>query len=208
MRRIGPSESPGRCCASPTCLSTPSRETSRAVSAPAGSPGPSSRCSSCCCDTRQVLSANASSRSVGLRLPDHRQLARGLRRLPAAQDRGSQRAAADPHRPRHRLRRPGNPAVTGLQARIARQPLRRRVGVLAALGVGLAVLVTATAAYITVRMQLTRSVDDSLLDRARQAVGSSSGTRRSLVGCQQSRSSSPTFVSPRPRRWGGVRGPR
>jgi two-component system, OmpR family, sensor histidine kinase MprB len=65
--------------------------------------------------------------------------------------------------------------VTGLQARIARQPLRRRVGVLAALGVGLAVLVTATAAYITVRMQLTRSVDDSLLDRARQAVGSQLG---------------------------------
>jgi two-component system sensor histidine kinase MprB len=65
--------------------------------------------------------------------------------------------------------------VTGVQARLARQPLRSRVGVLAALGVGLAVLLTATAAYITVRVQLTRSVDDSLLDRARQAVATQLG---------------------------------
>jgi two-component system sensor histidine kinase MprB len=57
--------------------------------------------------------------------------------------------------------------VTALRARIARLPLRTRVGALAALGVGIAVLLTATAAYLTVRMQLTNSVDDSLLDRAR-----------------------------------------
>ena len=44
---------------------------------------------------------------VGLRLPDHRQLARGLRRLPAPQDRGRGRAPADPHRARRRLRAEG-----------------------------------------------------------------------------------------------------
>jgi two-component system, OmpR family, sensor histidine kinase MprB len=60
--------------------------------------------------------------------------------------------------------------VTGLRTRIARLPLRTRVGVLAALGVGLAILLTATAAYITVRVQLIRSVDESLLDRAEQYV--------------------------------------
>jgi two-component system, OmpR family, sensor histidine kinase MprB len=65
--------------------------------------------------------------------------------------------------------------VTGLRVRIARLPLRTRVGALAALGVGLAVLVTATAAYFTVRMQLTNSVDDSLLDRARQLVATQFG---------------------------------
>jgi two-component system sensor histidine kinase MprB len=65
--------------------------------------------------------------------------------------------------------------MTGLRARIARLPLRTRVGALAALGVGLAVLVTATAAYLTVRMQLTNSVDDSLLDRARVFVATQFG---------------------------------
>ena len=65
--------------------------------------------------------------------------------------------------------------MTSLRARIARLPLRTRVGALAALGVGLAVLVTAAAGYITVRVQVTRSVDDNLLDRARQAVSSPLG---------------------------------
>ncbi|MGH8774220.1 MAG: HAMP domain-containing sensor histidine kinase [Jiangellaceae bacterium] len=59
-----------------------------------------------------------------------------------------------------------------LRAWIARLPLRTRVGALAALGVGLAIMLTASAAYVTVRVQLTRSVDDNLLDRARQAVSS------------------------------------
>jgi two-component system sensor histidine kinase MprB len=49
-------------------------------------------------------------------------------------------------------------------------PLRRRVGVLAALGVGLAVLITAMAAYWTVRVQLTQSVDEDLLARANAAA--------------------------------------
>ncbi len=60
--------------------------------------------------------------------------------------------------------------MTGVRARIARLPLRTRVGALAALGVGLAILLTATAAYLTVRVQLIRSVDESLFDRAQQYV--------------------------------------
>ncbi len=54
-------------------------------------------------------------------------------------------------------------------------PLRRRVGVLAALGVGLAILITAVAAYWTVRIQLTQSVDENLLSRAYQGVTSGLG---------------------------------
>jgi two-component system sensor histidine kinase MprB len=59
--------------------------------------------------------------------------------------------------------------------RVGRLPLRRRVAALAAIGVGLAVLLTATAAYVTVRVQLTQHVDDNLLDRARAAVSSPLG---------------------------------
>ena len=70
--------------------------------------------------------------------------------------------------------RSGWPVVARLRERIAGLPLRTRVGALAALGVGLAVLLTALAAYLTVRMQLTQSVDDDLLDRAHQAAGSTS----------------------------------
>jgi two-component system, OmpR family, sensor histidine kinase MprB len=71
--------------------------------------------------------------------------------------------------------------VTGPRVRIARLPLRTRVGALAALGVGLAILLTATAAYVTVRVQLTRSVEDDLLDRARQAVTSPLGDPAALT---------------------------
>lgn len=56
--------------------------------------------------------------------------------------------------------------------RVRRLPLRTRVGALAALGVGLAVLATAIAAYTTVRVQLTNSADSNLFDRAYQAVAS------------------------------------
>ena len=66
------------------------------------------------------------------------------------------------------------PVIVRLRERIAGLPLRKRVGALAAPGVGLAVLLTALAAYLTVRMQLTQSVDDDLLDRAHQAAGSPS----------------------------------
>jgi two-component system sensor histidine kinase MprB len=64
--------------------------------------------------------------------------------------------------------------------RIGRLPLRRRVAALAAIGVGLAVLLTAIAAYATVRVQLTQSVDDNLLDRAHAAVSSPLGDPSTL----------------------------
>ena len=70
---------------------------------------------------------------------------------------------------------PGKRMLTELRERIGRLPLRRRVGALAAIGVGLAVLLTALAAYVTVRTQLTQSVDDNLLDRAHAAVSSPLG---------------------------------
>lgn len=60
--------------------------------------------------------------------------------------------------------------VARVRENVRRMPLRRRVGVLAALGVGLAVLITAMAAYWTVRVQLTQSVDEDLLARAQAAV--------------------------------------
>ena len=59
-----------------------------------------------------------------------------------------------------------------LREGVRRMPLRRRVGVLAALGVGLAILITAMAAYATVRVQLTQGVDENLLNRANQVVSS------------------------------------
>jgi len=62
-----------------------------------------------------------------------------------------------------------------LREGVRRMPLRRRVGVLAALGVGLAVLITAVAAYWTVRVQLTQSVDQNLLSRAHEGVTSRLG---------------------------------
>lgn len=70
---------------------------------------------------------------------------------------------------------PGRAMLARYRERVSRLPLRRRVAALAAIGVGLAVLLTATAAYVTVRVQLTRSVDDNLLDRARAAVSSPLG---------------------------------
>jgi two-component system, OmpR family, sensor histidine kinase MprB len=71
--------------------------------------------------------------------------------------------------------------VSDVRDRIRRLPLRRRVAVLAALGVGIAVLLTALAGYVTVRVQLTRSVDDELFDRARQAVSGPLGDSDALT---------------------------
>ncbi|PZF80013.1 two-component sensor histidine kinase [Jiangella anatolica] len=59
--------------------------------------------------------------------------------------------------------------------------LRTRVGALAALGVGLAVTLTALAAYLTVSSQLQSSVDANLLDRAQQAVSTPFGDPGQLV---------------------------
>jgi two-component system sensor histidine kinase MprB len=50
--------------------------------------------------------------------------------------------------------------------------LRARVGLLVAVGVGLAVALTSVAAYVTVRDQLHHTRDDALLKRARAAASS------------------------------------
>ena len=71
---------------------------------------------------RRVLTRGADPRAgLGLRLPDHRQRARGLHRLPAPQDRGRRRAAADPHRARRRVRPARHAAVTVTRTRRPRQ---------------------------------------------------------------------------------------
>ena len=75
---------------------------------------------------------------------------------------------------------PGRAMLARYRERIGRLPLRRRVAALAAIGVGLAVLLTAIAAYATVRVQLTQSVDDNLLDRAHAAVSSPLGDPSTL----------------------------
>ena len=59
--------------------------------------------------------------------------------------------------------------------------LRTRVSVLAALGVGLAVLLTSVAAYATVRSQLNSQRDETLLERARAAVSTPLGDPRLLA---------------------------
>jgi two-component system sensor histidine kinase MprB len=59
--------------------------------------------------------------------------------------------------------------------------LRTRVSVLAALGVGLAVLLTSVAAYATVRGQLHGQRDDTLRERARAAVETPLGDPRLLA---------------------------
>ncbi|HEU4490025.1 MAG TPA: ATP-binding protein [Jiangellales bacterium] len=62
------------------------------------------------------------------------------------------------------------PAPAGLQERIGRLSLRSRVSALAALGVGLAVLLTSLAAYATVRNELLEQRDEALLERAQAVV--------------------------------------
>ena len=59
--------------------------------------------------------------------------------------------------------------------------LRTRVSVLAALGVGVAVLLTSIAAYTTVSGQLQRQRDQTLLERARASVSTSLGDPRALA---------------------------
>ena len=62
-----------------------------------------------------------------------------------------------------------------MRTRLGRLELSRRVALLSAVAVGLAVALTALAAYVTVRQELLRQVDTSLLSRARAAVSSSLG---------------------------------
>lgn len=73
---------------------------------------------------------------------------------------------------------PGGRSRPGFASRLS---LRTRVGALAALGVGLAVTLTALAAYLTVSSQLRSSVDANLLDRAQQAVSTPFGNATELV---------------------------
>ena len=136
---------------------------------------------------------------LGLRLPHLGKLAGGLRRLPSPQDRGRRRAAPAPHRPRSRVRTPRHPAVSTtpppagpagppgpalptVASRERNLSLRSRVGLLAALGVGLIVVLVSIAAYVTVRVSLLRQVDDSLLDRARAAAAGPLGRQQYLAG--------------------------
>ncbi|MGH8968993.1 MAG: ATP-binding protein [Actinomycetes bacterium] len=65
---------------------------------------------------------------------------------------------------------PQSTAVGRARSAFGRLPLRTRVGVLAALGVGLAVAITSAAAYATVRDQLQQQRDEALLARAHAAV--------------------------------------
>jgi two-component system, OmpR family, sensor histidine kinase MprB len=62
-----------------------------------------------------------------------------------------------------------------------RMALRTRVSVLAAVGVGLAVLLTSVAAYATVLSQLNSQRDETLLERARAAVSTPLGDPRLLA---------------------------
>lgn len=81
----------------------------------------------------------------------------------------------------------GQPSATGTDrpssspTRSNRMSLRARVGTMTALTVGLVVAITALAVYLTVSVQLTRSVDQNLLERAREAVRSPLGTPSTLT---------------------------
>ncbi|TDD95166.1 HAMP domain-containing histidine kinase [Jiangella asiatica] len=72
----------------------------------------------------------------------------------------------------------GRPTGPGFATRLS---LRARVGALAALGVGLAVTLTALAAYLTVSSQLTQSVDENLLTRAHDAVSTTLGRPGTII---------------------------
>ena len=82
------------------------------------------------------------------------ELARGLRRLPAPEDRGRRRAAPHPHGSRHRLR--AARAMT----------LRTRLTLSAALAVAAAVVLASIVVYFVVRSELRGEVDESLRERA------------------------------------------
>ena len=117
---------------------------------------------------------------VGLRLPDHRQLAGGLRRLPAPQDRGRGRAAAAPHRARRRLRARRRHDTRRTRTGPRPGPSARRWHYRRSLASRVALLTTsrsasrspfmALGAFVTVRMQMQSTLDESLLDRADKAA--------------------------------------
>lgn len=65
---------------------------------------------------------------------------------------------------------PDGGVVGAVRAGFRSLPLRTRVSLLAALGVGLAVALTSAAAYVTVRAQLRHQLDSNLIERAEAAV--------------------------------------
>ncbi|HEY6738029.1 MAG TPA: hypothetical protein VI076_04205 [Actinopolymorphaceae bacterium] len=56
--------------------------------------------------------------------------------------------------------------MTELRARVSALSLRKRVGILSALGVGLLVVVIAIASYVTVRATVLDQLDRTLISRA------------------------------------------
>src|SRR4051812_34598813 len=100
------------------------------------------------------------------------QLARGLHRLPASQDRERRRAATHPHRARSWLRAAErgmtNPAaavqrgLSGVDKRWGALPLRTRLTMAAALATTLAIVAVTAVAYIAVRHELRGQIDTQL----------------------------------------------
>ncbi len=97
----------------------------------------------------------------------------------------SRSTATSPPDPAASTTPPPPPARTGSASWprrfAATASLRARVGILAALGVGLAVALTALAGYLTVSGQLNRTVDDNLIDRAEQAASNNLGDPSTLI---------------------------
>ncbi|HEY9412918.1 MAG TPA: ATP-binding protein [Jiangellaceae bacterium] len=97
----------------------------------------------------------------------------------AATTEGAVQAAAEVSEPPSPSQQhPPAPTTRGFLARLS---LRARIGALAALGVGVAVALTALAGYVTVANQLTRSVDENLIDRAEQAVSTTLGSPDTII---------------------------
>jgi two-component system, OmpR family, sensor histidine kinase MprB len=96
----------------------------------------------------------------------------------AANDQLAERGARDAETDKEK---PGGSRVRTFRDAFGRLGLRARIGLLAALGVGLAVAATSAAAYLTVRTELHSSRDDNLFVRARSAVGSILSTPEQLA---------------------------
>ena len=94
---------------------------------------------------------------VGLRHRALLQLARGVHRRSAAEDRGRRRTAPDPHDPRRRLRPAGAGMTMSLRSRLT-------VGTVALLSIAIAVALL--TAYLLVRHELRSEIDRSLKSRA------------------------------------------
>src|SRR5262249_33448137 len=95
---------------------------------------------------------------LGVRLRPAVELARGLHRLPAPQDRGGRRAAIDPDGPRSRV----------LAAR--EMTLRRRLALLSGLAVALTVLLASVLVYTLVRDRLRGDIDHDLRNQAERVT--------------------------------------